>query len=158
MDRLSRHGTHLMSLASLGQAAVLVLLLMHLLELSKLARDDALGNQELVLLCLVRTAAWLLQAWMLSRLRLIGRLLGDGNRITRQMANAWRQLALAIVWAGLATSLTPGLALVRGTAVLETSLDWTGLFFILVAWLSADAVARIIQDASELKAENEAFI
>lgn len=151
-----KHGSYLMSLASIGQLVVFGHCAFLLYAIWHLDTGTQPRSGEIWLNGLIAAVACLLQLLAFSSIRNIGKLLANGHLITAEMASAWRRLRRMLGYAGVMSMFSPEME--RGAHTIGISFSWTGLFFFLVVWLCIDAITRMLEEALKLKNENEGFV
>jgi TRAP-type uncharacterized transport system fused permease subunit len=160
--RLRNHGSHLMSLASAGQLACLVLLIWNLsVRHWSPEYAAALADPEAWWMFVCFTSlVWLAQTWTLSRLRAIGKLLYNGEGISHAMARGWRRFGTALVVVAILTAL-PMAPRVDDTASglhLVLGLDAGGLYFVVIGCLCIFSIAHLLEQATTLREDSESIV
>lgn len=153
---IRRHGYHLMSLASLGIVVCFFAWVLMLMATWGVIGKETLFASDLErwVLTAGASAALLAQAWAMSRLRAVGRVLHFHPVVSVEMALAWKRFARALVAVSLVMLVTPSFI----DAEVKYEVDFTELYFMLIACLCTYSIAWLLQDAAALKAENEGFV
>ena len=159
---LRNHGSHLMSLASAGQLACLVLLIWNLSAPHWSPEyAAALANPgDWWLFAGFAAIVWLAQTWALSRLRAIGKLLYCGEGISRAMAHGWRRFgsALVVVAILMALPLAPRVDDTASGLQLVLGLDAGGLYFVVIGCLCIFSIAHLLEQAAALREDSESIV
>jgi len=98
--------------------------------------------------------------WTLERIRLIGTTLQHHAPISAEVASAVRRSVPALLLCGFSTLLQFDLAWsgVPASATATLKFNWMAFYAVCLLCVCVLVVARILQVAVELKAENEGFV
>jgi hypothetical protein len=160
-QKLRDHGSHLMSLASIGQFVCVCLMGWNLGVRSWAPEITAkLSPSEWWIFAASVVLVWVSQAWTLSRLRVIGKLLCAGGGISHDMAHAWTRLgnAVAVTALLMAIPIGPRLQDAQGGLDLVLRLDAGGLYFVAIGYVCIFSVAQLLGQAAQLREDNEAIV
>lgn len=160
-QKIRDHGSNLMSLASIGQVVCLSLMGWNLgVRTWAPEITAALSPTEWRIFAGVVVIVWGSQAWTLSRLRAIGKLLYAGGGISHAMAKAWTRLgnALAATAVLMAIPFGPRLQDAHGKLDLVLRLDAGGLYFVAIGCLCVFSVAHLLEQAAQFRDDNEAIV
>jgi hypothetical protein len=160
-NKIRDHGSHLMSLASVGQFVCFGLMGWNL-GVRRWAPEITakLSPAEWWIFAAGVVLVWGSQAWTLSRLRAIGKLLYAGSGISHAMAYAWTRLgnALALTALLMAVPIGPRLQDANGGLDLVLRLDAGGLYFVAIGYVCIFSVAHLLEQAAQFRDDNEAIV
>jgi hypothetical protein len=160
-QKIREHGSHLMSLASIGQCACACLMGWNLGVRSWAPEITAkLSPAEWWFFAAGVVLVWASQAWTLSRLRAIGKQLYAGGGISHAMAGAWARLgnALALTAVLMALPIGPALQEPHGRLDLVLRLDAGSLYFVAIGCVCVFSVAHLLDQAAQFREDNEAIV